>query len=329
MIAPLNVTTSTTSEAATKLKRPANWWWVNQNQTYADEVGGSFLWSPKTRADGKKSHSYDLMKQVQAGDIVFSYCDTFIKAIGVAAGPAISTSKPVFEKKNTNWANDGWHVPVEFTELTQKLRPKDHISKLRKYLPEKYSPLQHNGNGLQSVYLAHIPAPMADVLISLLGSEYETFLNCAQEKQDEVFCNNLEILIEDRTDIGPTMKEQLVKARRGQGLFKIRVRRQEKACRVTGVTDPKILRASHIKPWKDCSDQERLSGYNGLMLAPHVDHLFDRGLISFSNCGDLIISPVLDRSILSSWAIPEVLNVGTLNKQAHFLAYHRQFVLKR
>ena len=125
------------------------------------------------------------------------------------------------------------------------------------------------------------------------------------------------------------MKEQLVKARRGQGLFKINVRRTEKACRVTGVTDPRNLRASHIKPWKDCSDQERLSGYNGLMLAPHVDHLFDRGFISFSDDGDLIIAASLDRTILASWGIPEVLNVGSLSKQAQFLAYHRAFVLKK
>jgi putative restriction endonuclease len=314
---------------ATMTQGPANCWWVNQNQTYADEVAGSFLWSPKTKSNGSRNQFYDFMKQVQTGDIVFSYCDTFIKAVGIAMGPAVSAPKPIFEKASTNWSDDGWHVPVEFTELTQKVRPKDHISKIREHLPKKYSPIQPNGNGLQSVYLAHVPFPMAEVLISLIGQEYDLILNSVQERQDEVVCTGLEMLIDERTDIGPTMKEQLVKARRGQGLFKIRVRRQEKACRVTGVTDPRNLRASHIKPWKDCSDQERLSGYNGLMLAPHVDHLFDRGFISFTDNGDMIISPLLDRSILVRWGIPEVLNVGLFNKQAQFLAYHREFVLKK
>lgn len=306
-----------------------NYWWVNQNQTYIEEISGSFLWSPKTKSDGSRNPFYDFMTKVQAGDIVFSFSDTLIKAIGIATGSATSKEKPVFEKASSNWSNEGWHVPVEFTELAHHVRPKDHISQIRAHLPNEYSPIQLNGNGNQAVYLTHVPRPMAEVLIGLIGQEYTKVLDSVQQIQDEIICSKLEEVIEERTDIGPTMREQLVKARRGQGLFKINVRRKEKACRVTGVTDPRNLRASHIKPWKDCSDQERLSGHNGLMLAPHVDHLFDRGFISFTDDGDLIIAPTLDRTILTRWGIPEVLNVGSLKKKAHFLAYHREFVLKK
>lgn len=319
---------ATASISSASQNRSPNYWWVNQNQTYTEEISGSFLWSPKKKSDGSRNPFYDFMKEVKAGDIVFSFSDTFIKAIGIATGSATSKEKPVFEKASSNWSDEGWHVPVEFTELVRHVRPKDHIQKLQSCLPEKYSPMQPNGNGLQSVYLAHVPETMAKVLISLIGQEYDKVLEIAQEKQDDVICDELEDTIEERTDIGPTMKEQLVKARRGQGLFKINVRRNEKACRVTGVTDPRNLRASHIKPWKDCDDLERLNGCNGLMLAPHVDHLFDRGFISFTDAGDLIIAPTLDRSILARWGIPEVLNVGSLKKQAPFLAYHRKFVLK-
>jgi putative restriction endonuclease len=308
---------------------PVNYWWVNQNQTYTDEVSGSFLWSPKKKANGSRNQFYDFMERVKAGDIIFSYCDTFIKAVGTAMGPAVSAQKPAFEKEIINWANDGWYVPVEFTEVAKKIRPKDHIDELLPHLPEKYSPIQKNGNGLQSVYLAHVPHPMAKVLISLLGQEYDIIRDISSEKQEEINCVHQENLIVERTDIGPTMKEQLVKARRGQGLFKIRVRRQEKSCRVTGVTDPRNLRASHIKPWKVCSDKERLSGYNGLMLAPHVDHLFDRGFISFSDDGELLISSFLDRTILHRWGIPEVLNVGRFGRQTQFLAFHREFIFRR
>lgn len=59
------------------------YWWVNQNQTYKFEVNGGFLWSPKTRSDGGKNHFYKTMEEVRPGDLVFSYCDTYIKAIGV------------------------------------------------------------------------------------------------------------------------------------------------------------------------------------------------------------------------------------------------------
>lgn len=62
------------------------------------------------------------------------------------------------------------------------------------------------------------------------------------------------------------------------------------------------------------------------MLAPHVDHLFDRGFISFTDGGNWIISPVLDATILARWGIPEVLNVGSLGEQGQFLAFHPQIV---
>jgi hypothetical protein len=67
----------------------------------------------------------------------------------------------------------GWRVKVQFTELANKIRPKDHIEILRPVLPAKYSPLQPNGNGLQSVYLTEVPTPLAEVLVGLIGQRCE------------------------------------------------------------------------------------------------------------------------------------------------------------
>ena len=106
-----------------------NCWWVNQNQTYWKEISGGFLWSPKANSNGNRNQFYDFMTEVQAGDLVFSFCDTFIKAVGIATGPATSAPKPDFDKAGGNWSNVGWLVPVEFTELSRTVRPKDHISK--------------------------------------------------------------------------------------------------------------------------------------------------------------------------------------------------------
>ncbi len=135
--------------------------------------------------------------------------------------------------------------------------------------------------------------------------------------------------IKGRTDIGPTTKVQLVLARRGQGIFRANVKLNEKCCRITGVDDPKHLKASHIKPWRDSSDQEKLNGCNGLFLAPHVDHLFDKGMISFSNAGELLVSSHLQAGLLKAWGIPGKMNVGVFKLgQTKFLAYHRKVVLK-
>lgn len=308
------------------------YWWVNQNQTYKTEVPGGFLWSPKTRADGARNQFYDNMKAVSVGDVIFSFCDTRIKAIGVTVGRAEPSPMPDFGAAGANWSNEGWLVPVKFKELHSQIRPKDNITLIRPHLPTKYSPLQHSGDGLQSVYLAEVPASMSEVLIDLIGDEYFSVLKELLGGADEIDIvgDQQEQSIKGRTDIGDTTKEQLVKSRRGQGVFKANVRLNEKGCRVTGITDPQHLRASHIKPWKDSSDEEKLNGLNGLLLAPHIDHLFDKGYISFEDKGNVIVSTKLDQSVLDNWGISTEKNVGPFNShQSVFLEYHRNKVFKK
>lgn len=93
------------------------YWWVNQNQTYKREVEGGFLWSPKTNRDGRRNRFYDNMTEVSPGDLVLSFCDTEIKAIGIATGSAVSAEKPNFANIGGQWENEGWTVPVEFEEV--------------------------------------------------------------------------------------------------------------------------------------------------------------------------------------------------------------------
>ena len=129
--------------------------------------------------------------------------------------------------------------------------------------------------------------------------------------------------------VGPVERHQLVKSRRGQGVFRDNVESREPKCRITGVSNPRYLRASHIKPWRKSSDIEKIDGNNGLMLAPHVDFLFDRGLISFEDDGTLIVSAQIEDGALESWGIPSVVNVGIFSpEQAVYLKFHRENELK-
>lgn len=305
------------------------YWWVNQNQTYRHEVPGGYLWSPVKRADGARHYFYDTMTQVQPGDLVFSFADTVIKAVGVATGAAEPSIKPDFGPVGGHWSQSGWLVQVEFQELERPIRPKAHMDELAPLLPEKYSPLRPNGNGLQGVYLTELDVPLASSLMRLVGEQFH--LAAEEVLRREEPASAAEAALSDligRTDLPDTEKQQLVNARVGQGLFRNNVRLNERMCRVTGVTQVHHLRASHIKPWKKSDNAERLHGCNGLLLAPHIDHLFDRGYISFEDNGDLVVSEDLEVSVLSAWSIGVPRNVGSFNaEQRFFLTYHRDHVL--
>ena len=133
-----------------------------------------------------------------------------------------------------------------------------------------------------------------------------------------------------RTLEGSLERERLVMARRGQGVFRHNVEQIEKSCRVTGLRDLQHLRASHIKPWKDSDDDEKIDGHNGLMLSPHVDHLFDRGWILFEDNGMLVPSPKLDVLVLQSWRIePDRKPRPFLASQIEYLEYHREIIFQR
>lgn len=95
-----------------------------------------------------------------------------------------------------------------------------------------------------------------------------------------------------------TETERLTIQRIGQDVFrKGLIDYWEGRCAVTGLAVLELLRASHIKPWAQCAtDAERLDVYNGLLLAPHLDAAFDRGLITFSDTGHLMVSSRLDES---------------------------------
>lgn len=321
------------------------YWWVSQNQTFRQELAGGYLWSPKRNANGVRNPFYETMREVTPGDLIFSFVDTRISAIGIAKSYCWECPKPTeFGSAGQNWENIGWRVNVSFVALLNKIRPKDHMGILKTVLPDRYAPLQMNGNGNQGVYLTELSLDFAEVLTGLIGEEARQMATAASgavplqngriavSDDLDVWERKLEEQVETNTSIDETERDAIVRARRGQGLFKQRVMEIENRCRVTGVTNLVHLLASHCKPWRDSSNEERLDGENGLLLTPSIDHLFDRGFIGFEDSGNLIISPVAHKASLQRMGVEtnSLVNVGTFTeRQRQFLDYHRNAVLLR
>lgn len=314
-------------------------WWVNQNQTYRHEVPGGYLWSPKRNQGNRRNPFYDFMREVAPGDVIFSFADTYIKAIGISVSHAYEAPKPLeFGQAGAYWDNIGWRVDVRFSELRGPIKPAEHMLQLGPRLPERYAPLQANGNGLQGVYLTLLPDDFATALVDLIGREGRVIvegLRVADRPEIapaiglvEWESHEMERVMTDQK-IPETTRQAVVMARRGQGLFKQNVQRIERECRVTKVDQVEHLRASHCKPWRDSNNIERLDGENGLLLTPDVDHLFDRGFISFEGSGKVLISPVAHRESIRKMGLEDALraNVGGFTAvQEAFLAFHRESV---
>lgn len=322
-----------------------HYWWVNQNKTYRHEIGGGYLWSPKRNRDGRRNAFYESMRELAPGDLVFSFFDAQIAALGIVRSYCYESPKPLeFGAAGAYWDTIGWRANVRFQELQHRIQPRDHMAVLAPLLPRKYAPLQRNGGGLQGVYLTEVPVPFAMALQRLIGREAVGVADTANavgraERESPSLEAPLEEWerhevgrIESNSTIPETERLALIQARRGQGLFRSQVMRVERWCRITRVDRPEHLVASHTKPWRDCENAERLNGENGLLLTPTVDHLFDKGFISFENKGDLIVSPVADPASLRKMGIDPGArtNVGAFSEgQRQFLEYHRDNVLRR
>ena len=128
-----------------------------------------------------------------------------------------------------------------------------------------------------------------------------------------------------------TEKKALVNARIGQGVFRQRLLETYGKCLITGVDDERFLIASHIKPWSVSDNHERLSVYNGLLLTPNFDKLFDAGFITFKNDGTLIVSDNISSENIKRLDIPynQKFKLCDSAEFKHNMEYHRDVLFTK
>lgn len=309
------------------------YWWVNHKQTSKQELEGGYLWSPVREARGARSQFYDNMRLAAPGDAVLSFSGGTIRHLGRVADFASPAPKPdSFGTIGDYWSNNGWLLPVAWEELPEPISPKRIIKELAPLLPAKYSPIHpESGNGNQKAYLAEISVALFEKLTGqTLAATPQSALQASTTKALVSIEESIATQVRQDPGLDATTKQQVVLARNGQGLFRSRVFELEQSCRLTQVSTPALLIASHIKPWRSCSTAaERLDGANGLLLAPHVDRLFDKGFISFTEAGQVLVSPRLDPNDLVRLGLSQACAAGSSpfsERHAPYLNFHRENV---
>lgn len=130
--------------------------------------------------------------------------------------------------------------------------------------------------------------------------------------------------ISSRTELSPTEKLRLIEARLGQGKFRKDVLALwDGRCAVTMSGQGEVIRASHIVPWRTAASREKRDPNNGLPLTANLDALFDRGLISFTDAGEMLVSPSVSKEERRQFRIPRPLCKQLDRKQKAYLARHR------
>ena len=122
--------------------------------------------------------------------------------------------------------------------------------------------------------------------------------------------------------------ERKIKVRLVQNKFRKGLFDYHPHCAIAGLSSAPFLIASHIKPWAKSNDQERLDTFNGLLLTPNYDRLFDRGYIGFKHNGEIIISSQLNQMDREFFNIPNRISIDLQSEHQAYLEFHRDEIFQ-
>ena len=148
------------------------------------------------------------------------------------------------------------------------------------------------------------------------------------EKYDENLDDRIYNIEKNTSVLLGMEKDAIVKSRLNQDVFRKRLIEKYKHCCICSVCNEKLLIASHIKPWRNSDDYEKLDENNGLLLCPNHDKLFDSGLISFADDGSILIASELDSVNRIFMNVNEDMEIIVDNDNIEYVKYHRKYIFK-
>lgn len=170
------------------------------------------------------------------------------------------------------------------------------------------------------------PTDMANFKSAL--RKYKVFLDSDFRKQQEDTVLVELKKVERDTTITETERTAITKARVGQGKFRDDLISYWQGCSISAFPRYEILIASHIRPWREADNFQRLDVFNGLLLLPNYDKLFDKGYLSFDDSGMIVYSPYLPKSDRVLLGMDDTIHLLRLDdRHKEYLAYHREHCL--
>ncbi|NOH84336.1 HNH endonuclease [Vibrio sp. 03-59-1] len=204
----------------------------------------------------------------------------------------------------SNWLMEEGELEVPLTDVNSYRKFVSYEEKARKL--EQFQIRDSRGKGMYSAALSHYHKFLADL------SQVDVNADIKQVMTDKT--------------LSETEKTILVNTRVGQGHFRSKLIQMWGGCAVTGYRNTQLLLASHIKPWRDSNNEERLDRFNGLLLLANLDKAFDLGFISFDDHGKVLISSYLESPDVIG--LKEDMSFNIMPDHKPYLRYHRGELFK-
>ena len=290
--------------------------WVNIGDSYQEVLDNGFLWAPtlKITETGKKTRNagWDSVENVRKNDIIFCNRDGAIIYVAIAKKDTFKAPKPVTRTFN-RWHNEGFQVDVKVIELDHPIPVNDFKYELNNILAKELKPkvFDKNLNNCQ-IYMAPLNLLGGAFLLDLIGDESLTVHEAIDDSGQEALSGS------DKTILS--------KARVGHGKYREELLSLwDSTCPITAINEPSLLIASHIVPWQLSDSFDKVNKYNGLLLSPHIDKLFDRGFISFDDSGQILFHTKMSSSTAKNLGISTATRIDNLKAEnLPFLKKHRE-----
>ena len=290
-----------------------SFFWVNIGSSYKEVKEQNFLWAPQygMNKNGQKfsNSSWEAVKGVKAGDVIFCNKDREIVYVATATADAEPAPRPL-SRSFDKWEREGTRVDVELTVLECPIDVSPFSEIFIEKFNERSEPNVFAENGFcTQTYMCKIPEVAAKMIASFINENVSIDFNKELAKVEEAKGRTKETIIQARVGHGP-YREKLFKMWGGK-------------CAVTGIAVESILTASHIVSWSISNDKEKVDPYNGLPLIPNLDRLFDRGMISFDDNGQLLPKKEFE-DLLCDLKIPLDSKIeGLFGENKKYLRRHR------
>lgn len=291
-----------------------NFFWVNLGTSYQEVLDNKFLWAPQFTRNEKgtkvKNKGWTSFSNVKKGDVIFGYLDGRIFCIAIAKGDVYEASRPD-SRKFVKWDDEGWQADIDLEVIPYPI----DVNLFKNFFIENY-----NEFCMPKVFT--VKRQCAQFYMSALPKAAGALILEYIQDTDYV----LKVVNSSDKKLPKTEREAIVKARVGQGPYRTSVLDLWGGkCAATGLEYKELLIASHIIPWSLCDDSDRINPHNGFPLSPNIDKLFDKGLISFTNEGELLIKKNVTDEHLRMLGLPRSLKIKNLKPEnLKFLAKHRE-----